>query len=274
MSRELKDMVVVITGASAGIGKALAQILAPRGVKLVLSARRADRLHALNQQLGGGHLCLAADVSKQADCHTLIENSIRRFGRIDTLVLNAGYGIYKAVHNTPPHEWREIFNTNVFGTTDCIHAAVPKMLTNEFRDDWRGQIMVVSSVVARRGVPYMGAYSATKAAQLAICESMRVELAPRKIAVTSVHPIQTKTEFGEFAMKTSGLSMPRAPKGQRVEQVAAAMLSAIVEPHAEVWPYEPARWLFCAATLLPNFGDRQMAGYRDKILRENPQLRD
>lgn len=273
MARNLKDMVVVITGASAGIGKSLAETLARRGAKLVLSARRLDRLHSLNQQIGGGHLCVAADVSRPEDCRKLIEASMNHFGRIDTLVCNSGFGIYKSVHGTPADEWREIFNTNVFGTTDCIIHTVPGMLKNDLRDGWRGQVMIVSSVVARRGVPYLGAYSATKAAQLMLAESMRVELSPQKIAVTTVHPIQTKTEFGQTAMDSSGVTMPPGPMRQRVEQVSAAMLSAIAQPRAEVWPHGLSRWLFGLGTLFPSFSDSQMANYRDKILAANPQLR-
>src|SRR3954463_11385696 len=120
MHRTLKDMVVVITGASAGIGKALAEQLAPQGAKLVLSARRMDRLEQLNAQLGGGHVCVQADVSKIEDCQRLIDQTDQRFGRIDTLVCNAGYGIYRTIAQTSLQETRRIFETNVFGTTDCV----------------------------------------------------------------------------------------------------------------------------------------------------------
>src|SRR5262245_48412150 len=91
--RNLRDMVIVITGASAGIGKALAQHLSARGGKLVLSARRAEMLDQLNASLGGKHLVVRADVSKADECQMLISKSIEHFGRIDTLVCNAGYGL-------------------------------------------------------------------------------------------------------------------------------------------------------------------------------------
>src|SRR5687768_14543730 len=128
MKRDLRDMVVVITGASAGIGRTLAEQLAARGAKLALAARRVKKLEELNRALGGAHLTFRADVSIRDDCEALIAAAIDHFGRIDTLVCNAGYGSYKLVSDTSPDEVRRMFATNVFGTTDCIHAALPHML--------------------------------------------------------------------------------------------------------------------------------------------------
>jgi len=271
MSRNLNDMVVVITGASAGIGKALAEKLAKQGAKLVLSARRLDRLHALNQQLGARHLCVATDVSKREDCTRLIEESFRAFGRIDTLVCNAGYGLYKSVHETSAQEYRDIFNTNVFGTVDPILAAVPRMLKQDLRDGYRGQVMMVSSIVALHGVPYLGAYSATKAAQFSLAHAMRVELGPEKLAVTSVHPIQTKTDFGAAARGKGGMQLPRGPFGQNVEQVVNRMVSAIVRPCPEVWPHQGSKWLYAIGSLFPAFADHLLGKYRDRVRVENPK---
>ena len=257
-------MVVVITGASAGIGKALAEMLHARGAKLVLSARRVDRLTELNQSLGGQHLVVAADVARREDCYRLIEESFARFGRIDTLVCNAGYGFYQPAHETSPEQMREIVATNVFGSTDCIAAATPRMLKQDLRDGYRGQVMLVSSFVARRAVPYMGAYSATKAAQLSIAEAMRVELADQGIAVTSVHPIMTATDFGKTAETIGPVEMPRSGGDmlkQSVEHVVGRMIAAIERPRPEVWPSRPSRWVASLATFLPRFVDWRMTKY-------------
>jgi short-subunit dehydrogenase len=270
MARSLKDMVVVITGASAGIGKALAEGLHARGARLALTARRLDRLQELNRELGGKHLVIAADVAKQQDCQKLVDESLGHFGRIDTLVCNAGYGFYLPVNETTPEQMREIFATNVFGTTDCIAAASPWLLRQDLRDGYRGQVMLVSSFVARRAVPYMGAYSATKAAQLSIAEAMRVELADRGIAVTSVHPIMTKTEFGRTAETLGPVKMPRGKEDtfkQTVEHVVGRMIAAIEKPRPEVWPSRPSRWVAGLATLLPSFADGRMRSYLAAIRR-------
>lgn len=269
--RTLQDMTVVITGASSGIGAELARQLSRRGARLTLSARRIDKLNALNAELGGGHLVVAADVAKQDECERMIALAFERFGRIDTLVCNAGHGLYPAVHDTTPADVRELFATNVFGTTDCIHAAVPHMLGQPLRDKWRGQVMLVSSAAGRRGVPYLGVYSATKAAQLSIAEAMRVELSPRGIAVTSVHPIMTKTEFGEAAEARGTVKLPRSSSGivQTVEHVVRRMVKAIERPRAEVWPSLPARLTLNLGTFFPSLMDVVMGSYRRRVEQAN-----
>ncbi|MDQ3441661.1 MAG: SDR family NAD(P)-dependent oxidoreductase [Planctomycetota bacterium] len=263
--RNLRDMVVVITGASAGIGKAVAEMLSSRGAKLVLAARRADRLDALNGALGGKHLAVVTDVAKRDDCERLIARSIAHFGRIDTLVCNAGYGYYRLVADTSPDDVRKIFATNVFGTTDCIAAAVPHLLAQSPRDGYRSQVMIVSSAAARRSPPYLGVYGATKAAQLSIAEAMRVELRPKHIAVTSVHPIMTSTEFGQVAEAGGDVKIPRSGLSQTVEQVAAAMIRAIESPRAEVWPHRISRWGLGLATLAPGLVDHALNRYRRRV---------
>jgi hypothetical protein len=268
-------MVVLITGASAGIGAALAEQLHAAGAKLVLTARRLDRLEALNARLGGQHLVLQADVSKTEDCQAITDQAWEHFGRLDTVVANAGYGLYEPVALTTPQATRAIFATNVFGTTDLIHAAAPYLLQQSPRDGWRGQIMIVSSAVGRRGVPFLGTYSGTKAAQLAIAESLRVELEPVRIAVTSVHPIMTKTDFGSTAEGHGTLVLPRTESRtmvQTVDHVARRMVEAIERPKPEVWPSWPARVLFGLGTLFPSLMDRGMGRYRDQVIELNPQL--
>ncbi len=260
-------MVVVITGASAGIGRALARDLSPLGARLVLTARRLDRLEELNKELGGGQLVIRADVAVAEDCERLVRESVEHFGRIDTLVCNAGYGFLSTVAQTPPDRMRELFQTNVFGTTDCIYAAVPIMKRQEPRDGWRGQLMIVSSAVARRAIPFFGAYSATKAAQLSLAEALRVELKNKKIAVTSVHPIGTSTEFGDVSAQLSGRRSTKIPGEivQTAEQVAVAMRKAIEHPKPEVWPFRLARLGLGLAALLPRLTDRALS-------RRGPQL--
>ena len=263
-------MTVVITGASAGIGEALARTLAASGATLVLAARRRDKLEALNTQLGGRHVVVECDVAKQEDCRRLIETTVERLGRIDTLVANAGYGSYRLVDHTTPQQVRDMFATNVFGTTDCCAFAAEVMRRQEPRDGFRGQLMIVSSAAARRGVPYLGIYSGTKAAQLAIAEAMRVELKPQRIAVTSVHPVMTTTDFGRVA-EAGGARLPRGGTfvAQTVEHVAQRMAAAITRPTAEVWPHRASRLLLGFGTLMPRVIDRGLAGYRDKVEREN-----
>jgi short-subunit dehydrogenase len=261
-------MVVVITGASAGLGAELARQLSDAGARLVLSARREDRLNELNAALGGNHLVVKSDVSRTEDCQMLIARALEQFGRIDTLVCNAGYGMARAVAETSGEEMCAIFKTNVFGTTDCIRAAVPIMEKQEICQGYRGQIMIVSSAAARRGLPFFGPYSATKAAQLSLSEALRVELKPMRIAVTSVHPVGTETEFFKVAEQQGGLKMPPPGTGeirQSAEVVARKMIAAIRKPRPEIWPLATSRYLLSLATLMPRMGDRIMSKYRGEF---------
>ena len=269
-------MVVVITGASSGIGKALAEELSRRGAKLGLAARRKDKLDALNAALGGSHLAMTCDVAEADQCEILIQKSAEHFGRIDTVVCNAGYGTSKPVAETTPLEVQRMFATNVFGTIDCARAAVPIFSKQEVLNGYRGQIMIVSSAAARRGLPYFGTYSATKAAQLSISEAMRVELEPRKIAVTSVHPIGTATEFFGVAEQSGHQLPPDSAKhiSQTAEQVARKMAQAIARPTTEMWPFAAARWGLSVGTLFPSLVDLAMASARRKIERWNSSKRD
>ena len=263
-------MIVAITGASAGIGRELAQQLDARGARLALCARRLDRLEELNRSMGSRHFLMRADVASPTDCGMFVLQTLEHFGRIDTLIANAGYGQYKLTHEMSGDDVRKMFATNVFGTTDLIHAAVPHMLRQELRDGVRGQVMIVSSAAARRGVPYLGPYAATKAAQLSIAEAMRVELNSRGIAVTSVHPVMTKTEFGDVAETAGDVKLPRmAGPRQTVEHVARKMVRAIENPKREVWPHQLTRVQLAFAALFPSVADFVMERYRRTVDRAN-----
>ncbi len=264
-------MVVIVTGASAGIGYALAVELASRGARLVLAARRLKRLEALNRELGGGHLCVEADVSRPLDCETIIRRAMDRFGRIDTLICNAGFGFIRPAAETTAADLLAIFETNVLGATECIRHAMPIMAAQELRDGWRGQMMLVSSGVGRHGLPLFGAYSATKAAQIAMAESMRVELRPQRIAVTTVIPVGTDTGFFRTAVRRSGVRPPRRSAievHQTPQDVALAIIKGIQRPRAEVWPARSYRWLLALMSLFPGTTDAVVA--RRSVASEQP----
>lgn len=252
---------MVITGASAGIGETLARELSKSGARLVLAARRLDKLEALNQSIGGRHLCVRCDVSDSNQCAALIEQSVQHFGRLDTLVCNAGYGLVRRVHEMTDNEFDAIWRTNVVGTTACMRAAVPYLRRNEIVGGWRGQILIVSSAAARRGLPFFGAYAATKAAQMSLAEAARVELAADRIAVTSVHPIGTESDFLRAAESISraAIDVPsRRGIRQSSEHVAKRMVAAIRKPTAEVWPMRPSRLGMLLAAAMPRLADRAM----------------
>jgi short-subunit dehydrogenase len=263
---------VLITGASSGIGEALARQLAAEGHVLIVAARRQDRLDALVASLAGrGHLAINADLSTEEGCKTLVDTAFARFPRIDTWVLNAGYGEMRPVAENTPDHIRAIFATNLIGTVEPIRLALPRLLKQPVVGRHRAHLVIVSSAAARRGLPYFGVYSATKAAQLSVAEALRVELRGTGIAVSTVHPVGTKTEFFDVAQSLGGRQMPPRVPGdvqQTADQVAAAIRKQINRPSRfgrEIWPLRIARYGLSFATLFPGLTDRVMAKARKSI---------
>jgi len=256
-------MNVLITGASAGIGAAVASELYRRGARIALTARRADRLRALAATCGDA-LVLPADQADGTAASAVVAEAAQRFGRLDTVVLNAGYGLARLAEATSEDDWLAILRVNLLATAAGLRTAVPLMRAQPLRDGWRGQIVIVSSSLARRAAPDTAAYSATKAAQLSLAEAARVELASDRIAVTTVHPVRTTSEFFATCERTSGRPMEfrgRVPT-QTPEQVARRLADAIARPRPEVWPHRSSRWLLLLAAAWPSFADRVMAGHR------------
>jgi short-subunit dehydrogenase len=271
MRRNLKDMVTVITGASSGIGRALAVNLSARGGRLALGARRLDRLQELSKEIGPNHAIFQIDVSRPENCHRIISETVEKFGRIDTVVCNAGFGFARALDAMSEEEIRQIFDTNLFGTIECCRKAIAVMKKQELRDGYRGQLMIVSSACARRGLPYFSAYAATKAAQLSLAEGLRIELKPFGIAVTSVHPVLCETEFFSTADDLSGMSPAALAEGakQTPQRVADRMVHAIEKPCRELWPKAMSRMSLNIAVMLPAVVDRVMGGIRDRLVLEH-----
>jgi len=274
MPRSAQDMVTVITGASAGIGRALAIELAGRGSRLVLGARRLDRLEALNRELGAEHCCVCCDVSRPEDCRRLVLTAMEKFGRLDTLVCNAGYGMARPFEAMSLDEVHHIFQTNLFGTIDCCRAAIQVMKRQNQRDGYRGQLMIVSSACARRGLPFFSTYAATKAAQLSLAEGLRIELQPLDIAVTSVHPELVETDFFATAHDLGGMDPAALAAGGKRSAASCArrMAQAIEKPCRELWPKPLSRLSLTIATALPWLCDFFIARIRNRMLENNGML--
>ena len=180
---------VVITGASSGIGRAVALEMARRGANVILGARRADRLEAVAAEcraLGVTATAVACDVASQEDCRRLIAAA----PRVDVLVNNAGFAIFDQIAQAKPAELRSMMETNYFGTVNCTQAALPQML--ERRD---GAIVNVASIAGIMGFARMGGYGATKFAVIGFTEALRNEVMGRGVRVALVCPGTTDTEF-------------------------------------------------------------------------------
>ena len=247
--------IVAITGASAGIGRATALRLARDGASIVACARRGDRLDSLGAEIvaaGGQALPVVADVTRERDMDDLVARAVERFGGLDVMMCNAGFAIYGAIDDIAPAQMHKLMDINYFGTYYATRAALPV-----FRRQRRGHVVIVSSIVGKRGVPYMGAYSATKFAQVGLAECLRAEVAGSDIHVTVVCPISTKTEFVEVMVRETGSDVSRAlGPGQSAEEVAEAIARAIAHPVPEVYPYFKSRGLVWLNAIAPGFCDR------------------
>jgi len=187
---------------------------------------------------------------------------VERFGRVDVMIANAGYGVLARIHEMGEKEFDEIFETNVKGTWYAMQAAAEVMLKQEAVGSGaarRGHIIAVSSGAGRRGMPLYGVYAMTKAAQLSLCEAMRVELRPQGVYVSSVHPLTTSTEFFDVASTKSRLKSHGVGPSQSAEAVARKIVRLIKRPRPELWPVPLSAYALAFAAAFPRVADWVMA---------------
>lgn len=220
---DLKDTVVVITGASAGIGRATARELASVGARVVLGARRQERLAELETEFPGQAVAVEMDVRSPDDCRRLVETALERFGRLDSLVANAGIGMYGGILDHTDEALTTMLDTNVAGTVWPIRAAVPEMAKNG-----RGDIVIVASVAGFRGGADEAVYAATKFAQVGLAGALDRELREKGIRVTTIGPAGTATEFAIGTGRTE--DMPELETYLRPEDIAFAIRTVLEQP--------------------------------------------
>jgi 3-oxoacyl-[acyl-carrier protein] reductase len=203
MPYELNDLtgtVVAITGASAGIGRATAVLLAEAGASVVLAARRVDRLAGLVEQIGPDRaLAVPTDVRDPEQCRRLVAEAVERFGRLDTMVANAGIGMYGGIEDATDDDLARMLDINLAGTVWSVRAAVP-----ELRRNGGGDIVIVASVAGLRGDGNEAVYAATKFGQVGLAGALDRELRADGIRVTALCPAGVTTEFALGAGRTAG----------------------------------------------------------------------
>ncbi len=201
MSDSLRDTVAFVTGASSGIGEATAMALATDGAAVAVVARRRDRLDALVQRIGaagGRALAIEADVADEAQAHGAVAKAVEAFGRLDTLVNNAGLMLLGPIVGADAGEWDRMLAVNVHGLMYCTNAALPHLLRAAGEEPRRvADIVNISSVAGRVARTGAGAYNATKFAVGAFSESLRQEITKRYVRVTLVEPGAVATELLE-----------------------------------------------------------------------------
>ncbi|MEM7681930.1 MAG: SDR family NAD(P)-dependent oxidoreductase [Planctomycetota bacterium] len=266
MARELRGKVILISGASSGIGAATALACARQGMTVSLAARRADRLQQVALQVakaGGKAHYFSCNVANEGDVRTWFEDAWSNLGRCDAVFANAGYGLSKPVLAHTDAEQKRMFEVNYFGTLRMVRYAMARFKATP---DGLKHLLICSSAASEIGLPRLGPYSATKAAQDALASALRAELTGEGVSVSSVHPVGTQTEF--FHVATGGAPDPpsNTPKAleQTPERVAKSVLACLRKPRPEVWPSAPARFALALATALPGFSARMMRKYELK----------
>ena len=250
--RTISDKVVIVTGASSGIGRATAIALAREGAKLVLVARREHRLRELASEICRNSLVLPLDLRDKQQVEQMIRSAVDRFGRIDVLINNAGFGFMGSVESTPQAVIREIFDLNFEAPLLACQLVTPIM-----RKQGGGHIINISSVVGRRALPLNGIYCATKFALDGISESLRIELKDFNIDVSIISPASTESEFGDH-VRRGDVQARFAPvwQVQSSEQVAAAIVACIKHPKIEVFPNRISRLLAWVNAVAPSLLDK------------------
>ena len=261
---DLSGRVAAITGASSGIGLAVAQHLSREGVAVVIGARRADRLDDAVRGMrsaGGKAEAMVMDVTSEGDVQRLVQHARGTFGRLDIMICNAGFGYYGTVEETPSPIMQRMMDVNFMGTFYGARAALPL-----FRAQGSGHLIIVSSIVGQRGIALMSGYSATKAAQVGFAEALRTEFSGTGIAVSVVLPVSTETEFRSAMERDYGYSVSGLGPKQSVDVVARAVVACVRKPKPEVYPHASARALNVVYAVAP--------GLTDKIVRKYGRRRE
>ena len=193
MAQSLEGKVVLITGASSGIGAATARALAGLGCKLALAARRKDRLEALAADLSTETLSLEADVTSAEDVKKMVERTAQHFGRIDVLFANAGIYIPGEVAEGDPDAWAQLMDVNINGVLRSVHAVLPHMVAQR-----AGDILVTSSISGFVDIHWEPVYSASKHAVQGFVHTLRRQVAPHNIRVGAVAPGMVANELWGF----------------------------------------------------------------------------
>jgi short-subunit dehydrogenase len=274
-STRFSQHAVIITGASSGIGEALALRLAEEGAWLGLAARRADRLEAVAdacRACGARALAIPTDVADEQACRALVERTQREYGRLDMLINNAGLSVVSRLADLHDLDlFRRVMNVNFYGALYCTFHALPHLI------ETKGRLVNISSLGGRLAIPYNSSYVASKFALGGLSDSLRLELAGSGVSVTLICPYWVVSEFHESYLDRDG--QPKGPRGRALytkrmmtaDGCAKITLEAARRRRREVLmgPGKPAVWL---QALAPGLADRLIQGaFMRSVRRRNPR---
>jgi len=226
MSRDLKDKVALVTGASSGIGRALARMLAGQGARLALVGRSAERLEAVRAEFPDTEaLAIAADLTQQAEVERTVSETLARFGRVDILLANAGLYLPGDVVETDPDQFDEVIGVNVNAVFRAVRAVLPGMI-----ERGSGEIIVTSSIAGHQALHWEPVYSATKHAVQAFVHGVRRQVAPYGIRVGAIAPGVVLNELWGYSDPAAIAAKAAAREGLLSEDVADAVHFMLTRP--------------------------------------------
>jgi short-subunit dehydrogenase len=255
----MKDRVVIITGASSGIGKALALEMGERGAIVVMAARSADKLAEIELELnakGAKSLAVPTDVSLEADCRNLIDTTVAHFGRIDILINNAGISMRALFEHTDVKVIRHLMDVNFWGTIYCTKFALPYLLKS------RGTVAGVSSIAGFKGLPGRTGYTASKFAMQGFLETLRIENMKKGLHVLIACPSFTSSNIRKTALAADGSPQGESPRNEdhlmKPEVVAVKIVNAIKKRRKILVISLEGKLIVLLNKLFPFFMDRMV----------------
>lgn len=254
MARSIAGKRILITGASSGIGKALAAQLAKEGAKLILAARSEDKLQAVAKQLGTQPLVVPTDVTKPDQRQALLDRIKADLGGLDVLINNAGIASWAHFADSTEEIMRQIMEVNFFAPAELTRSAIPML---SFGND--PAVVNVASRCGRRGMPAWSEYSASKYALCGLTESLRGELARFDIQILLIVPGMVRSEFSQHFLRKDGKADIDFEKGMAPEEVAAGIVSSLKSGKTETVLGSDARWMLRVNKFFPRLVDYLLA---------------
>ncbi|HEY0297001.1 MAG TPA: SDR family oxidoreductase [Bordetella sp.] len=221
----LTGKIAVVTGASSGIGEAAARLLAAEGMKVVLVARREDRIRELAREIGEAAVAITADISDGVQVAAVFDQVRERFGALDLLFNNAGMGINGRFVDSKPEDWKTQIDVNLYGVLHCTHAALPLM-----RGRVGAMVSTVSSVGGRYGIDGWSVYNATKFAVIGLHDALRKELGGEGIRFSVIEPGSVWTEWGHNVPEDAMKKRRETVDALTAEDIANALVYSFAQP--------------------------------------------
>jgi short-subunit dehydrogenase len=261
----MKDKVVVITGASSGIGLACAKAFADAGAKIVVAARHADKLAQMKNDFsskGIDVLTVVADVSNEADCKKLIDQAIQHFGKIDVLINNAGISMRALFEDVDLKVIHELMNVNFWGTVYCTKYALPYLLKT------KGSLVGMSSIAGKKGLPGRTGYSASKFAMEGFLETLRIENMKKDLHVLIACPGFTATNIRNTALSKDGSVQGESPRDESkmmsADEVAKRILNAVIHRKRDLVLTANGKLTVWLGKFFPAFMDKMVYNHMAK----------